>query len=258
MATIVPTPRRVVAHSSVRRRDRRTLSPWSPRRAGWSWRVIALGVVAPRRSWSGRCRRVAATPPRAELARSIARSTDASWSGEVQHARLAQRPARRLATFGGVARLLGDQNHLRVWWRDADTWRVDRLADHRRVRHRPRRRPVGHVELRGEPGPFRAVLPHPAARRQRRGATRTGGTPARRRAQPTSSPGCPRGAWRAAVLRACGWSPPTRARRSRASTSGSTSRSGLPLRVEVYGAKDTTHPALASQMTSVPRRRPRQ
>jgi hypothetical protein len=54
------------------------------------------------------------------------RSTGISWSGEVISRGSLDVPLDS-SMFGGVARLLGDQNNLRVWWRDADTWRVDRL-----------------------------------------------------------------------------------------------------------------------------------
>ncbi len=56
----------------------------------------------------------------------IGDSQDLGWSGEVRSLGSVQVPLSG-ATFGGVARLLGEQSDLRVWWRDRDNWRVDRI-----------------------------------------------------------------------------------------------------------------------------------
>lgn len=59
------------------------------------------------------------------LAERIARA-DGGWSGEVRSQGSLQVPLSG-ATFGGVSRLLGEETQLRVWWRDRDNWRIDRL-----------------------------------------------------------------------------------------------------------------------------------
>jgi hypothetical protein len=87
--------------------------------------VIVLGVVTP----SLLLRALPASSSdatAATLAGKAVRSTGTSWSGEVSSQGSLDVPLDS-SMFGGVARLLGDQNNLRVWWRDADTWRVDRL-----------------------------------------------------------------------------------------------------------------------------------
>lgn len=48
-----------------------------------------------------------------------------SWSGAVETEGTLQLPD--ADEFSGVAGLLGDRTSLRVWWEDADSWRVDRL-----------------------------------------------------------------------------------------------------------------------------------
>lgn len=47
-----------------------------------------------------------------------------SWSGEVRTQGTLQIPD--TDSFGGIARLLGEES-MRVWWRDAARWRVDRI-----------------------------------------------------------------------------------------------------------------------------------
>lgn len=209
--------------------------------------VIALGVVAP-------ALLVRALPARgsnataAELARSIARSTDVSWSGEVQtHGSLSVPLG--AATFGGVARLLGDQNHLQVWWRDADTWRVDRLrttGESDIVRNGGLSVTWNYEEDRARfaaYSPIRLpddndVVPPALAARLFDGARsdELSRLPSRRVAGAS-----------AAGVRLVPADPSSTISRVDVWVDES---SGLPLRVEVYGAKDTTHPALASQMTS--------
>lgn len=59
------------------------------------------------------------------LANRIDGTADLGWSGEVRSRGALEVPLSGSA-FGGVARLLGEQSELRVWWRDAEHWRVDR------------------------------------------------------------------------------------------------------------------------------------
>jgi hypothetical protein len=62
----------------------------------------------------------------ARLADRIRASTDVGWSGEVRSLGSLKVPLTG-STFGGVARLLGEQTDLRVWWRSATSWRLDRI-----------------------------------------------------------------------------------------------------------------------------------
>lgn len=59
--------------------------------------------------------------------RLVRSSADRGWSGEVRAVGSLQVPLTG-SSFGGVARLLGEQSDLRVWWRDAEHWRVDRIS----------------------------------------------------------------------------------------------------------------------------------
>jgi hypothetical protein len=208
--------------------------------------VIALGIVAPPIA-------VRALPARdshasaLELAHSAQRSTEVGWSGEVRTQGSLSVPLGG-ATFGGLARLLGDEDTLRVWWRDADTWRVDRIratgesdlirngglsvrwgyeeGQARYAAYSPIRLPDGND-----------VVPPALAARLLDGARRSelSRLPARRIA----------GASAAGV------------RLVPAATGSTISRvdvwvdetSGLPLRVEVYGDDDRRHPVLMSEMT---------
>jgi hypothetical protein len=61
----------------------------------------------------------------AELAGQIQRSTNVGWSGFVETAGTLQVPDNE--SFATLAQLLGDNTQLRVWWRNADDWRVDRI-----------------------------------------------------------------------------------------------------------------------------------
>src|SRR4051794_7732321 len=88
--------------------------------------VIALAVLTP--SVAGRllpAKDVSVSA--ADLARGIEKSTGTSWSGEVRTQGALQVPLGG-STFGGIARLLGERTQLRVWWRDAENWRVDRIT----------------------------------------------------------------------------------------------------------------------------------
>jgi hypothetical protein len=208
--------------------------------------VIALGVVAPSlllRSWPASESDASAT----SLAQRVVRSTGTAWSGEVRTQGTLDVPLDS-STFGGVARLLGEQNNLRVWWRDSDTWRVDRL------------RTSGESDIARNGGlsvkwsyedararfatysPIRLpddndVVPSALAARLLAGAQRDelSRLPARRVA----------GASAAGV------------RLVPADTSSTIARvdvwvdesSGLPLRVEVYGDRDV-HPVLTTEVTS--------
>lgn len=55
----------------------------------------------------------------------IDRSVSAGWTGEVRTQGTLQIPD--TDSFGGIARLLGEESTLRVWWRDPLRWRVDRI-----------------------------------------------------------------------------------------------------------------------------------
>jgi hypothetical protein len=61
----------------------------------------------------------------ADLVARIQRSGTVAWSGSVQSAGSLQVPDSD--SFANLAQLLGEQNDLRVWWRSADDWRVDRI-----------------------------------------------------------------------------------------------------------------------------------
>jgi hypothetical protein len=63
----------------------------------------------------------------AALAHRVRTSTDLAWSGEVRAQGSLEVPLSG-STFGGLARLLGERTQLRVWWRDAKDWRVDRIT----------------------------------------------------------------------------------------------------------------------------------
>jgi hypothetical protein len=61
----------------------------------------------------------------AELAGRIQQSADVGWSGFVETTGTLQVPDSE--SFATLAQLLGENTQLRVWWRSADDWRVDRL-----------------------------------------------------------------------------------------------------------------------------------
>lgn len=63
----------------------------------------------------------------AALANRVRTSTDFGWTGEVRAQGALEVPLGG-STFGGLARLLGERTQLRVWWRDAKNWRVDRIT----------------------------------------------------------------------------------------------------------------------------------
>jgi hypothetical protein len=60
-----------------------------------------------------------------ELAGRIQRSADVGWSGFVETAGTLQVPDSE--SFATLSQLLGENTQLRVWWRGADDWRVDRI-----------------------------------------------------------------------------------------------------------------------------------
>lgn len=62
----------------------------------------------------------------ARLAARIQHGVHIGWSGEVRSLGSLQVPLSG-STFGGVARLLGGRSEQRVWWRDPESWRIDRL-----------------------------------------------------------------------------------------------------------------------------------
>jgi hypothetical protein len=60
-----------------------------------------------------------------DLVTRIQASADRPWSGYVETAGALQVPDSD--SFIGLAQLLGEDNDLRVWWRAADDWRIDRI-----------------------------------------------------------------------------------------------------------------------------------
>jgi hypothetical protein len=61
----------------------------------------------------------------AELASRIQQSGDRGWSGFVETAGTLQVPDSD--SFATLVQLLGENTRLRVWWRNEDDWRVDRI-----------------------------------------------------------------------------------------------------------------------------------
>jgi hypothetical protein len=61
----------------------------------------------------------------AELARRIEQSGDIGWSGFVETAGTLQVPDSE--SFATLVQLLGESTRIRVWWRNPDDWRVDRI-----------------------------------------------------------------------------------------------------------------------------------
>lgn len=99
------------------------------------WAVVALGVLVLvavpvlLRAWP-------AAPSRVDAATLLARvqhADDVGWSGLVETEGGLQLPD--ADRFSDLGQLLGERNRLRVWWRDADHWRVDQL------------RPAGETDL---------------------------------------------------------------------------------------------------------------
>ncbi len=91
------------------------------------WALVALGVtllVAVPLAW--RALPVAGDDAdAAALLQRVRASEGASWSGFVETDGQVQFPS--VDDFDDVASLLGDRSRLRVWWRDDEAWRVDRL-----------------------------------------------------------------------------------------------------------------------------------
>jgi hypothetical protein len=69
------------------------------------------------------------TPPSdiaaGDLARRVQQSADVAWSGFVETSGTLQVPDNE--SFATLAQLLGENTQLRVWWRNADDWRIDRI-----------------------------------------------------------------------------------------------------------------------------------
>ena len=61
----------------------------------------------------------------AELAGWVRQSADVAWSGYVETSGTLQVPDNE--SFATLAQMLGENTKLRVWWRSADDWRVDRI-----------------------------------------------------------------------------------------------------------------------------------
>lgn len=99
------------------------------------WCLVALGVLAlvatPHvvGAWPVEDSETSAT----ELLERVQDSDDVAYSGYVESAGGVALPV--TSEFTDVADLLGEANRLRVWWRSADDWRVDRLE------------PAGEVDL---------------------------------------------------------------------------------------------------------------
>jgi hypothetical protein len=62
----------------------------------------------------------------ARLADLVDGAAGLGWSGEVRSQGSLQVPLTG-STFGGISRLLGEETHLRVWWRNPENWRIDRI-----------------------------------------------------------------------------------------------------------------------------------
>jgi hypothetical protein len=60
-----------------------------------------------------------------ELAGRIRQSADVGWSGYVETSGTLQVPDNE--SFATLAQMLGENTQLRVWWRHAEDWRVDRI-----------------------------------------------------------------------------------------------------------------------------------
>lgn len=85
--------------------------------------LVAIAVAAPA-AVVGLRPVQASTLSATALLHQVQRARSLPWSGEVQTLGTLQVP--KSDSFGGVARLLGEKNTLRVWWRDSRHWRVDR------------------------------------------------------------------------------------------------------------------------------------
>ena len=60
-----------------------------------------------------------------DLAQRVQQSADAAWSGFVETSGTLQAPDNE--SFATLVQLLGENTRLRVWWRNPDDWRVDRI-----------------------------------------------------------------------------------------------------------------------------------
>ena len=91
------------------------------------WLVVLLAAAALIVSPLALQARPASEPqvPVRELTEHIQASRDVAWSGFVESSGTLQVPD--TDSFANLAQLLGEQNRLRVWWRSADDWRVDRI-----------------------------------------------------------------------------------------------------------------------------------
>lgn len=85
--------------------------------------VAALVIIAPLVPGFIPARASDLTAP--ALAQSIEDSRATSWSGDVTTQGTLQIPD--TDSFAGVAELFGEQKDVRVWWRDPENWRVDRV-----------------------------------------------------------------------------------------------------------------------------------
>jgi hypothetical protein len=188
------------------------------------------------------------------LAQRMRAAIDTGWSGEVRTQGSLSVPLTG-STFGGVARLLGESSQLRVWWQDDAHWRVDRIS------------PTGEADLVREGStstrwryedntarqvawsPIRLpddndIVPVALARRMLEGAKpgELSRIPPRRVAGRS-----------AAGLRLVPSDPVSTIGRVDVWADESTN---VPLRIDVYGAGDTQHPTLTSEMTTFDDERP--
>ena len=86
--------------------------------------VTAAALVGIPVAWQARPVADPGVSPQDLVAR-IQTSADRPWSGYVETSGALQVPDSD--SFVGLAQLLGEDNDLRVWWRSADDWRIDRI-----------------------------------------------------------------------------------------------------------------------------------
>ncbi|SDT32397.1 hypothetical protein SAMN04488543_3740 [Friedmanniella luteola] len=94
---------------------------------GVRWLVVLLVAVALVGTPLALGARPVPDPPRdpVALARLVRTSATWGWSGTVRTAGALQVPESE--SFATLGQLLGEDNQLRVWWRGPEEWRVDRL-----------------------------------------------------------------------------------------------------------------------------------
>lgn len=83
--------------------------------------VALVGIPVTVRAWPAAPSTIAAT----ELAARVQGSASVGWSGLVESTGTLQVPDND--SFANLAQLLGERNELRVWWREPQDWRIDRI-----------------------------------------------------------------------------------------------------------------------------------